>query len=212
MHITLAPRTWGNCPNLFGINLPFIALEATLIPSSRCQWTPVWQVGIKLPRTHFIFNKILHMCNLSANVFLYMSNLSMLIWWCTDKFLEYTHGITTWKLFPHYWPSVRGIHPPPTYCIHKGPVMRRFDISFTVGLNMLLNKLSMSRWFLTSWPPCGVIVMKNVVQTIISLLPILSHVLLMQLWACYACLNDIGPFFIKQAGKIIDDWEISIDK
>ena len=67
--------------------------------------------------------------------------------------------IGTWKHFPHYWPFVRRIHRKNGGFPHKGTVMQRFDISFVVGLNKLLNKRSSRRLFETTWCPCSVIVM-----------------------------------------------------
>ena len=48
-----------------------------------------------------------------------------------------THDdVMEWKHFSHYWPFVRGIHRSPVVALHKGPVMRSFDVSFDVGYRM----------------------------------------------------------------------------
>ena len=50
-------------------------------------------------------------------------------------------GTLEWtSSFLNYWPFVRGIHQSLADSPRKGPVMQRFDVSFVVNLNKLLNK------------------------------------------------------------------------
>ena len=59
-------------------------------------------------------------------------------------------GIIKRKLFPRYWPFVRGIHRPP---VNSPPslrsVTRSFDVFFDLCLNKLLSKKSWGWWFET---------------------------------------------------------------
>ena len=52
--------------------------------------------------------------------------------------------VIKWKLFPCYWPFVRGIH---RYSPHKRPVTRIFDVFFDLRLNKCLSKQSWGWWF-----------------------------------------------------------------
>ena len=56
--------------------------------------------------------------------------------------------MTSWHetLFIYYWPFVWGIHRLPVDSLHKGSVMRSFDVSFVAILNKLLNKHWTCRW------------------------------------------------------------------
>ena len=69
------------------------------------------------------------------------------------------YDVMKWKHFKHYWPFVRGIHRSPVDSLHKGPVIRHFDVSFDVSLCKLLNKQSRDRYIKMSWRSFDVTVM-----------------------------------------------------
>ena len=46
-----------------------------------------------------------------------------------------------WRRFPHYRPFVSGINWSPIDPPHKGPVMRKLDVSYVVSIHMQWNQL-----------------------------------------------------------------------
>ena len=68
--------------------------------------------------------------------------------------------VIKWKLFPRYWPFVRGIHRSPANSPHKG--QRRVTLMFSLicALNKRLSKQSWGWWFETPsgsfWRQCNV--------------------------------------------------------
>ena len=68
--------------------------------------------------------------------------------WDLNGFCYIIHDeVTTWKQFLHYWPFFKSRVDFP----HKEPVMQRFDVSFVVRLNKLLNKQPSFLWFKTTY-------------------------------------------------------------
>ena len=60
--------------------------------------------------------------------------------------------VIKWKLFPHNWPFVRGIHTGPGEFPTQRPVTRSFDVFFDLLLNKRLSKQPWGWWFETlSW-------------------------------------------------------------
>ena len=56
--------------------------------------------------------------------------------------------VIQWKHFPHYWPFMRGIHPPViSEFPSQRPVTQSFDVFFDQHLNKRLGKQSRRRWF-----------------------------------------------------------------
>ena len=51
--------------------------------------------------------------------------------------LEVKDNVLTWKHFVHYWYFVCGIHQALVDSLHKGPVMKAFDVLFIVSLDKL---------------------------------------------------------------------------
>ena len=71
--------------------------------------------------------------------------------WSLWRHCNVTHGnVVIQSLFPHHWPFVKGITGHRWILLHKGPVIRTFDVS--------LNKLLSGRWFETTWSSCDVTV------------------------------------------------------
>ena len=62
-------------------------------------------------------------------------------WWWISPLIRYCihDDVMTWKLCPHYWPFVRGIHQSLVDSSNKGPVMQTFGVFFVVCLNKLLD-------------------------------------------------------------------------
>ena len=61
--------------------------------------------------------------------------------WTASMAIEYGHisityheGFIAWKLFPHYWPFVRGVHRSPVHSQYKRPVMQSFYDFLYAGL------------------------------------------------------------------------------
>ena len=51
--------------------------------------------------------------------------------WRKFAYSDWDHDdVIKWKHFPYYWSFVRGIPRSPVNSPHKGPVTRRFDVSF----------------------------------------------------------------------------------
>ena len=69
--------------------------------------------------------------------------------------------VIKWKLFPNYWPFVRGIHRWPVGSPHKGQWRRALMFSLICALNKQLSKQSWGWWFempsRSLWRHCNVI-------------------------------------------------------
>ena len=77
------------------------------------------------------------------------------IWWRVNSTVavhSLAHGdVIKWKIFPRYWPFVRGFHRLPAITLTK-PMTQKFDVFFDLRLNKRLRKQSRCRWFETPSP------------------------------------------------------------
>ena len=79
---------------------------------------------------------------------------------CSSHEITSHDDVIKWKLFPRYWPFVRGIHRSPVgmesigdrWFPSKRPVTWNFDVFFDLRLNKRLRKQCKRWWFGTSSP------------------------------------------------------------
>ena len=82
----------------------------------------------------------------------------------------YHDDVMPWRCFPHYRHFMRGIHWSMVDSPHKGPVMWKFDVSFVVSLNKLLNTQPCYQWFeMPWWCSCDITVMYTVLSVVFCL-------------------------------------------
>ena len=70
--------------------------------------------------------------------------------WSRLLHMDTTHAdVIKWKLFPHYWPFVRGSHRSPVNPPHRGHSREALMFSLICALNKRLSKQSWGWWFET---------------------------------------------------------------
>ena len=85
-------------------------------------------------------------CLTSAASFTTYKNSPLLFGVSLDKW--YHEDVMTWKWFPHYWLTVRGIH----WVSDRFPSQRTSNMDFFIDkLNKMLNKWSCCQWFEMPW-------------------------------------------------------------
>ena len=116
----------------------------------------------------FEYRATTNMCDVSWSWFTWVTNViqvhdvchRMAFYTPTLTSWQFHDDVITWKHFPRYWPSVRGIHRSPVNSPHKGQWRGALMFSLICALNKRLSKQSWGWWFETPsrpfWRLCNI--------------------------------------------------------